>query len=1236
MNTQQDHTGETSWNLVALTPQYLPDEHGVYVKAIEDALKNNQIRNIALSGNYGVGKSSILRELTQRHKHRVVELSMSTLTPIETSKLDGSVPIQATTPTNRIQQEIVKQLLYRNHPNKTPGSRFRRIESLQWKREIVLAVILGLVVSVIFLLTGWTTKTASAFTPLIEFGIYANLIVWGVTSGITLSLRRLFYGKLRIKQFSAASATITLDDNSVSYFDQYLDEIIYFFEVSKCDVVIFEDIDRFNDSRIFETLRALNTLLNTSPQVDKPIRFIYAIKDSIFDRISLELEGRELEPKFAKDDGSEENQLESKISATDNSTEDEVIRANRTKFFDLIIPVVPFITHRSARNLAEKVLSKVEHKIVPELLDLAARYVPDMRLLKNVRNEFIVFHDRIFSGDGKHLNLSETDLFAMMLYKSTHMSDFETIRLGTSNLDILYNISRKFVASNIKKIEDELRELQNQLARVNGATTRSERLGEHLIAYIERTIEVISHECRSLTYIFDERDWTKDDLKSAHFWTNFTAAETVDSALLIKDQPYSYDTHRKTILTLSKKNLAAEIGDPLDAQSWNKADRGALEKQVDEKKADIRFLRSADFDDLAERPEFLFEYEEHTQPFEAIARAILKRGLAYQLVCAGYINHNFTLYTSTFHGGRVSSAATNFIIHNIERGLMDEHFELAPDDVDAIVRERGNNALREPALYNIAILDHLLATKVKAANIMIASLAHLEESQIRFLQAYLIAGEQRSECIKQFVAESPQVLSYLITQANLDDTSRQELVNVALAHLSTLKQQVDAKSSEYLSMHYTDLPTLTSDAINQTQAERIATLFEDANIIIHHLEPLGTQVRSSIVSRNLYQITYDNLIVATNNSTSLALDVIQGLDKSVYNYVINNVSAYLDAISDMSKTIDWNKCFIATVEDVLQHGSPYLGDVIKYAASDCKVKVLTEVSEEAWPALAEYKRFPASFNNVYYYWMNHSSIDAPLAKILNDAGKISDIGPADEESKTKLAIAILASTDQLPSAALRANLVASLGLENRLKVTDVAAEPGELFALLIKSNIIADEAEAYEYLKAADWPTRKSFIMASTKFSSYMSPELVKSDLEMLLKSNDIDLEIKSKIIEQATEYAEIADSQGLNELARYAIHCRQKLPSPVVLQMAQKGINTEQIALLLGPISDSISRNELFTTLQLLSGDYPKLTEVGHDKPRIPNTSESIALLERLKQEGIVSTYDEKVSPIKVNKKHN
>lgn len=1202
-----------SWKLVSLTPEYLAEEHGGYVAAIEAALTEDQIRNIALSGNYGVGKSSIMREVARRQNNHIVELSLSTLAPIEASQLDNSVPIQATTPTNRIQQEIVKQLLYREYPSRTPGSRFRRIERFRWWRAIGTSVLLGFVLAVIFLLAGWTIKIASVFTPYVDIGVWAHPVIWSAAALITLLVSWLFYGKLHIKQFSAGSATVTLNESSVSYFDQYLDEIVYFFEVSGRDVVLFEDIDRFNDSHIFETLRALNTLLNASPQIKKPVRFIYAIKDSIFDRIGLELEGR---------------RRNTEVLTTDDPALVEIIRANRTKFFDLVIPVVPFITHRSARNLALQLLGQVKHKVAPELLDLATQYVPDMRLLKNVHNEFIVFRDRILSGDGKQLNLSETELFAMMLYKSTHLADFENIRLGHSKLDILYKLSRELVTENIKRIESELLVHRQQISRVNGVATRSAQLGKRLLAHVQRTVQAVGYEAQNVKYFLAKAEISPNDLLGVQFWKDFVSADG-DPILQWRNNNY----YGQQTLSFSRGSLVAALGDPLDVESWNEADRDALTEQIDEKTEDIKFLRSADLGDLVKRPEFLVEYMESKQSFEAIAKIILTPGLAYYIIRAGYINRNFTLYTSTFHGNRVGSAATNFIIHHVERDLMDQHFELAPADVDAIVRERGKNALGEPALYNIAILDRLLAIDIEAADIMISSLVSLGERQASFLQVYLTAGNERSLLIERFTGVSTRVLTYLVSQADLDDTSRLELVDVALAHLTPSKQRTDSVVSSYLSAHYAEFTALTANATVLVQADRIGLLFEDAGITAPRLEPLSQQIRTSFVSRNLYEITHQNLSIAIDNVATVALDVIRDRSEAVYGYVLRHLSKYLDAIDGSSATIDANEHFLAVIEDVHSLEAPRLGDVIERAGPDCEVADLTEVSEGTWPALAEHRRFPATFSNVSKYVVARGEVDAHLAKVLTATTEITDI-TTDEKSKTALAVAILAAADHVSSAELRTKLVESLSLEDYLFVDKIAAEVGDLFAQLLKYKVIADNTASYEYLAGTNWPTREAFIRESRRFSDYMTPALVGEDLEALLASDGIDSTIKNVVVEQAATYAEVADSRGLNELARFATKSGRELSPDIVQKMAQENVSAQLILLLLNPHLGVISRDQLFTTLQALDGDYPKLTEVGRSRLRVPNTLADRELLERLKRENTISTYHDSKGMIEVNRK--
>ena len=117
-----DHTMQ----LRSLAPRYEPEQHDVYVNALVDALREDGIRNVALTGAYGTGKSSVLQRLSEMEefRERTLELSLSTVGVTETRpEGESDANPAAWTKTNLIQKEIVKQILYRDAPEKTRGSR---------------------------------------------------------------------------------------------------------------------------------------------------------------------------------------------------------------------------------------------------------------------------------------------------------------------------------------------------------------------------------------------------------------------------------------------------------------------------------------------------------------------------------------------------------------------------------------------------------------------------------------------------------------------------------------------------------------------------------------------------------------------------------------------------------------------------------------------------------------------------------------------------------------------------------------------------------------------------------------------------------------------------------------------------------------------------------------------------------------------------------------------------------
>lgn len=89
--------------LLPLAPQFIDEQHGLYVRYMNDALTGadrDRYRNIALTGTYGSGKSSILQSLSSQ---KVISLSLSTLGD-EPAGTDASGVVVSTT--NRIQKEF--------------------------------------------------------------------------------------------------------------------------------------------------------------------------------------------------------------------------------------------------------------------------------------------------------------------------------------------------------------------------------------------------------------------------------------------------------------------------------------------------------------------------------------------------------------------------------------------------------------------------------------------------------------------------------------------------------------------------------------------------------------------------------------------------------------------------------------------------------------------------------------------------------------------------------------------------------------------------------------------------------------------------------------------------------------------------------------------------------------------------------------------------------------------------
>lgn len=413
----------------------------VYESAIDFIFENDDIRNVAISGAYGAGKSSILLSYQNKHNQdddpQFLHISLAhfkhdtAATKVDNSDKPGET---GDSEENILEGKILNQLLHQIPSDRIPQTNFRVKKSSgkkdTWKVTALLAVLV-LACLHVFNFVDWTKFVVSlpfgCIRSILRITIrpYARLV-----SGILIFMCGCFFlyqvikaqkNKNLFKRLNIQGNEIEIfEESKDSYFDKYLNEVLYLFENVDADVIVFEDMDRFEANRIFERLREVNTLVNIQRKKEGKavLRFFYLLRDDIF------------------------------------------ISKDRTKFFDYIVPVIPVV---DSSNSYDQFISHLKKNDLFEQFDESflkgiSLYVDDMRLLKNICNEFLIYFNR--------LNTTELDhnkMLALITYKNLFPRDFSELQLNRGFVFSLFDHKAEFVQEEIEALEKKMEELRKRI-----------------------------------------------------------------------------------------------------------------------------------------------------------------------------------------------------------------------------------------------------------------------------------------------------------------------------------------------------------------------------------------------------------------------------------------------------------------------------------------------------------------------------------------------------------------------------------------------------------------------------------------------------------------------------------------------------------------------------------------------------------------------------------------------------
>jgi len=455
------------------------EEYNTYYEGLDCAFQDADIKNIAITGIYGAGKSTVWQSYVK--KRNLKNIVTITLGQYE-SPIDRELEIKIEGKTedgneckhnyeleqeNRIERKLINQIISQISIKDTPLSKYKIKRNIS-KSEIyrdTRYIVLFLLSILFWLEKEWILGCLNeSFKPLflsifsileieskVEFILhrlkYSSRLLYFIFC-LLLFIIPVYYFLLRfvrehrflIHKIQLKGIETIINDGNVdeeTVLDKDIKEIIYLLTSAEVEILVIEDLDRFNNITIFTKLRELNYMLNKHLEVNycaRKVRFVYMLRDGI-----LEAE-------------------------------------DRVKFFDFVLPILPYIHSKNCESILLSGMEDCGFKDNKLLIIKASLYIKEMRILKNIVNEYRIYINMLAM---KKLQLSEEKLFALIVVKNLFPHDFDLLQVDQGGIYYAFNEGKEALKNTISK---EIKDSDQD----NSDNERSERLRREL-KYVSTT-----------------------------------------------------------------------------------------------------------------------------------------------------------------------------------------------------------------------------------------------------------------------------------------------------------------------------------------------------------------------------------------------------------------------------------------------------------------------------------------------------------------------------------------------------------------------------------------------------------------------------------------------------------------------------------------------------------------------------------------------------------------------------
>lgn len=1096
-STTCSNVANTKYPSLAPTDNYDPIKP--YEEVLEHNIDQESSKNIALSGPYGSGKSSILKTFFKnkinKYKNRVIYVSLAAF--CESDNEDGnsdantndlqSGPLKQDSPQAALQRQlelsILQQLIYHVTPQDIPQSRFKRIRHIS-ERTIIFH-------SIAFLILLFSIGTI-IFNP---FAIFLVNNTWGVIclalvqaaatliaiffiSDIYRFLSKLSWVKINIPNIELEVS----QKDGASILNRHLDEIIYYFEVGSADIVIFEDLDRFETTEIFQKLREINLLLNSAKQIDRKITFIYALRDDVF------------------------------------KNED------RTKFFDFMIPVVPII---NISNSGDKLISFFDaHKnlIRPEtsFISEIANFVDSMRLLNSICSEYMIYQDVLNAS-----KLPPENLFSMIVFKNLYPKDFVELHNNKGDLPTIFEKKREFVYETKIKIETDIKFFEDKITAIENEWVKNiQEIRLLYLAYAGKKFNgheiSLSSSYNGFRSIFDYSD---DSL-----WESFYSTDPI----YFRNRNNNYGAQHNIFDTIEQELGKYEERIEQIAETKNSYIE-KYQREISKLKKQRSTLSIKTFAEL------ITEYQ---HPIK-VADSSKIRFLRFVLT-NGYINENYHTYISFFHEGSLTQTDNEFIISVI--GQVQLPYEYKIENVENVVKKISIEHFKKKSILNFRLVEYIfMQPETKFAdqrNLLIEQLCVLDQTEFTFIDQFIEYSLNAATNLFEYIGKKRHDFWRAICKEPAITSERQKLYFAILTKACfDFIQELD--SEQEITNYLSSLEHICKFSEEYDCFESLQEILATLPVKIQHLDIPQTAGETAmfmhIYKNNLYAINSENVqkilsillrdkFNVTRFQTKNLTYIYETGDNHLISYINENIALY---ISNTASGLQKQNDDVSILIKLLNNENIGIEQRLSFLAR--QEKSLDDISpienNEILERIVRNGLMNISWKNIQtYFEKNSCTLTDALIACLNIPDVFEALGSekitydkSTEEAVTAMIIAILKS-EKLTEKAITYLQAASPFRWRNFNIDKLSVE--RVKTLMQKKNFVLNE-ENFSQIKEHGFAGHITLIeQNSVSFLAVCDKLPIDTQDWKLILQSSIPVELKQEII--AKKYPVLLESNEI------------------------------------------------------------------------------------------------------------